>query len=320
MAQSTVQVCNVGHAVGSGTVTEIADGVALVITCRHLFASGSGHSGQLTVGKVIVWEQGSPAVVGEFVGADAKHDLAAVAFRASAVTVASSRAGTATSYGADVYQYGYPGARSVTHGPNVRTGKLKSRASDGMYSFSFAPESGDSGGGIFRASDGALLAVVSRWCGSQGQRWGEGNGAAELKEFYANVCLPWWKRRNPRPSPTPVPPPSVTPPIVPPALPSPTVDLAPVMEAIVVLAKEVQALKDKPGIPGPPGPPGRDGLDGLSGKPGVDGKPGRDGLDADNRQIKLDVEALRADVARLQGVINNFSGSIRVQVAPAPKK
>ena len=333
---------------GSGTVVEIRDGWAMVLTCRHLFSSGGGHSGQIMGGRVFVTEyKSSEPIEGVLVGtAEPAIDLAAVAYPVTAKTTATPLAHTSTPAGALVTQFGYPGNRTPADGPNMRTGQFKGASSSRMLVFSFAPQGGDSGSGVFR-EDGTLLAVVSiRFSSGSG---GAGHGAGEIANFYSTVCLPWWKNRHspparpspPRPEPgQPAPPANPAPPAMPPQQ---GVDLAPVLEALAALSKEIKAVRDRPLLPGPQGEPGPAGKDGPPGPPGKDGD--LSGLQAEVKRLegvlatkhdasllqgqidrakseaasKHDVTQLRGEVERLKGIINNFSGSVRIQVAPVQK-
>jgi len=334
---------------GSGTVVEIRDGWAMVLTCRHLFSANGGHSGPIIGGRVFVTEyKSSEAIEGVVVGtAEPAIDLAAVAYPVTARTTATPLASTSTPAGSMVTQFGYPGNRTPADGPNMRTGQFKGASSSRMLVFSFAPQGGDSGSGVFR-EDGTLLAVVSMRVGNPGREWCEGHGAGEIANFYSTVCLPWFKKRHspparpaPKPEPgRPAPPADPSPPVLPPQQ---GVDLGPVLEALAALSKEIKAVRDRPLIPGPQGEPGPAGKDGPPGPPGKDGD--LSSLHAEIKRLegvlatkhdasllqgqidrakseaasKHDVTQLRGEVERLKGIINSFSGSVRIQVAPVQK-
>lgn len=353
---------------GTGLVYEVKDGWAMVLTCRHLFTAGQGYSGPVQPGRVTITEYKGRPIEGVYVGAAPSWcDLAAVAYSAQATTVASPFSTKQTNPGDRVVQFGYPGQRTPEHGPNMRTGTLQGQRLDSrQWRFSFAPEGGDSGSGIFRDDDGSLLAIVSLRVGDpqRGAVWCEAHGGEEIARFTREVCRPWLLRRGPcpggvcppqpggsyypQPQPRPQPPAPMPPtspdPVQPrPAPVQPTPDFSPIIEALGqfskelgAMRKELQDLRDRPQLPGPPGPegkPGQPGAQGLSGPPGPAGKDAdvslilvqlealRSSLKAleDRSSNKVEVEALRAEVARLQSFVNSLSGSVRIQVAPVPK-
>lgn len=130
------------------------------------------------------------------IGLDAKTDLAAVIYAASPRTKTVALTSTATNPGEAVFQLGYPQGWNAQRGtPHQRTGVFQGHLPSGQLKFSFLPIGGDSGGGIYRASDGALLAVVSmRAYPNTNHGWGTGNGGDDVARFMKECCLPFIHR------------------------------------------------------------------------------------------------------------------------------
>lgn len=193
-AAATVQIIHEGLGAGSGSVVEIVDGYACALTCAHLFRDE--RTKQTTrQGPLSVVEPGAASRYAVLIGIDPRTDLAAVCYVASSQTQAVPLTDSETASGTAVFQLGYPAGHSKTGPPHYRSGTLQGREQDGQYRFSFLPVGGDSGGGIYRASDGALLAVVSKraYPGSGGG-WGTGAGGADVSRFLQETCLPWIRK------------------------------------------------------------------------------------------------------------------------------
>lgn len=71
-----------------------------------------------------------------------------------------------------------------------------------------------------------------------------------------------------------------------------------------------------PGSPGPQGPVGPAGPPGKDGPPGHDGRNGKDGTPADTAALRIEIEALRAQVAEQRRMIDGLATTFRVTVTP----
>lgn len=268
-----------GPASGSGTVVQVtADRLALVLTCRHVVAGGAQ--------PVRVTFAAGETYEGVFLAADEHADLAAVAvaLRREHAAAAAPLAATAARSGEVCWQVGYPGGRGpvVRQGP-VRDTGLVSAAGVPVLGTGFPVQPGDSGSGLVRVADGALVGVV--WGSSP-----EGAAATPLpavERFLSRACPRWCPPR-------------------PPAVPRPADgELAALRGELAWLRTELEQLRQRPGPPGP------------RGERGPPGEPGPPGADAAVRQELADV---RQQLQALHTKLNTLSGSIRVKVEPVPAR
>ena len=162
IVKASVRVQMVSGAGGSGTVIEIENGSGLVITNRHV----AGRDGARAT---LNFPDGK-RVAAETIAVSSDADLAALDFAADhnfpRVSLAEKTPTTSTA----IYQVGYP----MGQGPVQRSGHT---AGMGSYSgraynleLRLASYFGDSGSGIFRQSDGRLVAVL----------WGGANGVSSV--------------------------------------------------------------------------------------------------------------------------------------------
>jgi S1-C subfamily serine protease len=150
---------------GSGTVVYTDKKSYLVLTCFHVARPDKNGSLQVQA----MDERWVPAdVASQWQG----HDLALLYVKDPEHKVLASKVADAEEYenGLQVCKCGYPGA-----GPrDVRVGTSRGEKSIGSdtswitVSYSLLSRSGDSGGGLFRASDRALIGVV--WGGLEQQQ------------------------------------------------------------------------------------------------------------------------------------------------------
>jgi S1-C subfamily serine protease len=145
---------------GSGTVVKVAGGKAYVLTCRHVVEE----AGAVGSGKVKVALAGKP-LAAKVLGHDRARDLALLEVPNCPPGVAAVKVAAAESFGPAlvVWKAGYPRAGPLV----VLKGKPRPVVSwspdDPAVKFLVASPpavSGDSGGGVFRESDGALVGVV----------------------------------------------------------------------------------------------------------------------------------------------------------------
>ena len=264
MASVEIQNGTIG---GSGTIIWIEEGHGFILTCKHLFRSGqtAGHTVQVRIpgrsGK-------TPA---KLLGLDPYYDLAALHFTetTSCEFCPLSYGKGAMRWGDSLFQYGYPTGWRAAGGPHNRTGTLGSDGEAGHQRISSGLISGDSGGGVFRASDGLLVGVGI---------WGNGKfvDVHRCQEICNRTCWPLLHRLFPhrKPAQPPGGPPPEAPggpgtPVPPPSGPIPA----------------------PPGLAGPAGPPG---------PPGPPGKDGRDGKDADMTAIMAALAAINARLDKMQ--------------------
>lgn len=265
---------------GSGVAIHAESQKVVIITCKHLFNRWPS--------RVTVVLHDGRKQQADYIGVDDRVDLAAVALPAKDAPKPAAIASTPTDAQGAVFQIGY-GHEQLQQ----RTGRYvkPSDTGPGELEFSFIPVGGDSGSGIFRASDGALVAVVNKFKSDVHQRpvCGVGVGRRDVQRFVEECCLPWLRRE-------PVP-----------QAQGPCrdcqCDLAGVRAQLSQVQQELGQLKLQPGAPGPAGPPGL---------PGTPGAPGKDGRDADAAELL----ALRQRVEALESVLKNLSGSLRIQVQP----
>jgi S1-C subfamily serine protease len=149
---------------GSGTVVaRDAEGFT-VLSCRHVLGAG---------GTLTVRAHDGTAYPAEVLKVSEAHDLSLLRVRAPGADVAVARlaAPGAALEGVTLTKSGYPGAATaavVASGPC--TGEV-TRGERGQESWVVGAPSrpGDSGGGLYRESDRALVGVV--WGGKGGQLW-----------------------------------------------------------------------------------------------------------------------------------------------------
>lgn len=293
-------------------------GHALVLTVWHLYLQGQGDlTVELADGTVL------PAVSGSKGGRDL--DVAAVLCAYHPSMRAAELADSLTPAGDEVVLVGYPhgGPQRVKRGRLLHAGS----PAQGTAVFSTRPEQGDSGGGVFRASDHKLIAVESTSDGSA-------TGWVAARKFLDDRCC-WLRPRRPcppRPAPTQPPP-----------------------------AKELPPLGPDPGGVSPPPPAaGANGRDGVDGKPGANGRDGRDAdgsrlaaleaeitrrLDARDAEAKRRLDAKELEItrllegrdveikelqrrladsdgraARLEKTLNGFKGVVHIRAVPVTQK
>ena len=311
---ASVKITNTACGSGSGTIIDVMpdEGTghrALVLTCGHLFRRGG--NGEQAVGETKVIFPDGKVVFAAVFWLSRDKDLGAVIIPADANTPKASVATTPTQPGEACYGVGYSTGRLLPrHGSLINGGP-------NVCEFSFGPMPGDSGGGVFRASDGALVAVIStRNQGSQGVTGGA-TGRQAVNAFLGEKVCQWFPKYQPpaRPQPPPIgvqpPPGRARPPangdLIPPPTPkqpappraeAPTDPWEPSKEQPRVtpavppckcdndssiknlrdeLLVEIRKIKGQPGTPGKDGAPGPVGSDGKDGLPGIPGKDGRDG-------------------------------------------
>lgn len=287
---------------GSGTVVYVDRelGAGLVLTCKHVCGSERG--------RVSVSFPSGRSVAGRFLLADPVADLAGIMIAADASTPWVPIARTHPVKGHDIHQVGYPGGKGpVTRsgrvlGYNVAKGVLRDPR---VFIPSFHVKSGDSGSGVFLASEKALCGVV----------WGQGDTCAavelaDVQRFHA-ACLPIFRRPCPIPQQPPSPPP-----------PPPGIDQGRELAELRARVAELEGKIAKvgpagpAGPAGPPGPPGSPGPAGAGGRDGQAGPPGPPGSAADVAALVAQIEALRKDVAAQQAMLRSLSGSFVVRVTP----
>lgn len=306
---ASVRITN-GSSSGSGTVIGVdADaGIAVVLTCRHLFSGG--------IGTITVTFTDGTRAHAEHVASDSKADLAAVKIRATAQTPAVKIGETAAVKGKSYWQVGYPGGR----GPSTKWGLTRGRGGRDVR-FGFAAIGGDSGSGIF-SGDGELVAVL--WGGDDGETW-----ATDLEDVHrfveAKCCilrrplfplLPRFRQQQPwppgtgpgpgapLPAPSPGNPPAKPPGTQPPA-PSPP-DNSAVLAAIAELQKKVDAIK-----------PAKDGKDGAPGPAGPAGPAGKDADPAQLAALQAKLDALQQQQALLIQQISALANVVNAQQGTA---
>ena len=274
---------------GSGTIVAVEADRALVLTCRHLFP-------QTRAGRVTVRLPSGRGFLATLIAVDDRADLAALAIRADTDTPWVPIGSVPASIGEAVWQVGYPHGR----GPQQRVGSsngIRGHVQSGslVTSFRLSTTSGDSGSGIFRASDSTLIGIL--WGGSGGET--SATGVTEVQRFVEQRCLRWFPRwRNPdvvagAPTAPSRPAPGVGSPSPPGPFP-PRPDLQPVLAELRKLQEQIHELKAMRLQPGSPGKDGEPGAAGRDGKDGVNGK------DADTTAIRADIEALRRQVQEIK--------------------
>ena len=317
---------------GSGTVVHIDGDRALVLTCRHLFPGGQA-------GRVIVRLPSGRGYLGTLIAVDDRADLAAIGIRSEPGMPYVRVAVTATHTGERVWQVGYPGGR----GPRQRAGisigiRGFVQRDTPVTAFQLSTTSGDSGSGVFRASDSTLVAVL--WGGSGGET--SATGIVDITRFVDYRCKTWFPRwRTPAPDVvvevrpvSPVPGPGAVSPAAP--APSSSGDSQVLLAELKKLQEQMHELKlirSEPGPQGPAGPPGprgpvgpagsqgADGLPGVAGPPGPRGGTGDMGAAGPAGPIgppgrDIDSTVLRAEIADLRQRMDDLAGSLRIRVTP----
>jgi len=334
---------------GSGTVIAVGRNVAdetqqiaLVLTNRHVLPNEPNEAqGQFIA---VTFPGSQHRYIGKWIGRDGTADLAAVAIRIDGNVPCVKLADQAPGRGTPIWQVGYP----LGNGPVPRAGTVNgflgtkdARTGADVWELSLSCTQGDSGSGIFRPSDGALVGVL--WGGDRGSC--SCVGLHDVQRFTELCCRRWLRPGQPRvpiqqppqwpqnPGSGPVivdPPRAPTqpqqpaqPPTQPQQPPPPQVDLGPLTAEIVALRKELAELRAKPGIPGHQGPPGPQGIPGPPGGPGIQGStgltgpPGPQGIPGPpGRDLSAEVAALQTELSSLRSQFNSLSGSIRVRVEP----
>lgn len=182
------------------------------------------------------------------------------------------------------------------------TGKI---VSTGFATAEVCPKQGQSGGGVYRKSDGRLIGILS---GYDDQR----------RLVYVPVCRIqrqcvrqwgfWWGLNlgmPPQQWPTAPPPPiEVAPPYVPPMVTSrpPAVSQSNTEEIVQRVLARIPRPQCPPGELGPAGPPGPRGANGLQGLQGPAGRNGRDADPAELSAMRSELAALRAEVQAMRNV------------------
>jgi hypothetical protein len=217
--------------VGSGTIVKVDGERALVISCRHLF----GDNGKL-VGNIEIVRQKGDKYEGRLLGVHPSYDLSAIEIAdpgdVKDLVIAPEQPEKAV-------MGGYAGGSLRG---DIREGNMLAYTEDRADVFySFVPEQGDSGGGMFDSRE-RFAGVV--WGTNSRQRRGIAVSLMATKEFLASpVCKIFGRRKQPQGSSNPGT--GVAPPI------------------------ETPPPDDKLIAPGPPGPQGPAGPTGPAGPPGA---------------------------------------------------
>jgi hypothetical protein len=286
---------------GSGTCIAREGSYALVITCKHLFADGPG--------RVYCTFPNGQRAEASYLGSDGRSDLAAVAIYAQDGVPVTQLAEQPAGRGEPIYQVGYPHGR----GPMARAGQALGivgyTQSANVLGLSFGVEQGDSGSGIFRASDGTLVGVL--W-GSDG-RTSSATGIEDIHRFVQEKCCRWFPRLR-RPNPPSVPPSGQVPGLsIPPisgqpapSMPArPAPDPSPALAAIAKLSDQVTALQTQIATL-QQRPPAKDGAPGPQGPPGKDGPPGPPGPATDTRALEQRIAVLEQQVRTIGKTIVTY--------------
>ena len=164
VVDATMTVRSGGGGNGSGTVVRVEAGHYYVLTCAHVTDSGDLH---------FVGPAGGPFKAGRVVLSDARLDLALIRVEGQpppGARVATLAAAEAYDAASTFTKVGFPkaGPRVVLSGKPFPYWGL---SAEGVLSVVVGAKSipGDSGGGLFRASDEALVGVV--WGGTGEDLW-----------------------------------------------------------------------------------------------------------------------------------------------------
>jgi trypsin-like peptidase len=222
-AHATVRIYSpFGTFAGSGVRLHAEGGKEIIVTCKHLFPAWPD--------QVRVVGYDGKAFNAVLIGSAPEADLAAVAIASDApATARLSEASVVAN--TPVFQFGWGGEkRQQRQGVYLRPGGVQA----GELEFSFTPIPGDSGSGVYRVSDGALVAITNRYKKTPTgiAQGGVGVCADDVATFLNKTCLPWLRKQQ-APSPTPQP-----------------------------------KLVTEPGPAGPAGPPGPQGPQGAPGPAG----------------------------------------------------
>ncbi|MGH2620345.1 MAG: S1 family peptidase [Anaerolineales bacterium] len=295
---------------GSGTIVCVEADRALVLTCRHLFPAGRA-------GRVAVRFPSGRGFLAVLIGVDDRADLAALAIQADATTSYVPLASVAAVSGEQVWQVGYPHGQ----GPRQRTGSSAgvrghTQQNVPVAAFRLNTTGGDSGSGIFRASDSTLVGVL--WGGQGGES--SATGLPDIVRFVEQRCWRWfpnWRQRQPVSPSGPVPnrPPGVG---VLPAAPLPFPPNPPdsaLLAELKSIRKQIEEIKAIRLLPGPPGPEGPQGLPGPTGPAGPIGFPGLQGpsgpqgpvgpagppgISADVSELRVEIDLLRKQLQQIR--------------------
>lgn len=305
---------------GSGTIVYAENGVAMVLTCQHVFeAMGATTTIRLPGGKTYK---------AELIANDKTHtDLAMYAMEiddAPAVEV-----GDMPGAGATLTGIGYSDGT-----PRPRTGRYDGGRGDGPneVGVSFMVNGGDSGGGVF--ADGKLVGVINKKRSDNGPGRGLVISQPACKRF-VDACFPRLHDRFAKLKDRINPPPKMP----------PNDDFADAVAKLKEAEKKLQELRDElgkatPGAQGPQGPvgpAGKDGKDadiaslqkflaaeiakiktipgpqGPQGEPGPAGAPGKDADAALIASLQAQIDALRSQ--RFTAELYDQSG-VLVQSVP----
>lgn len=334
---------------GSGTLIHKEGDKVIVLTCRHIFADG--------VGQLIVTTPAGGRYEGRYIGSDDRADLAAIAIRDDGKLTTVELATAGVDRHEFCWQVGYPGGQ----GPSKKAGSAKGivgrsqgSAAVPVWGFGFSSQSGDSGSGIFRARDKALVAVL--WGGGNGEA--VGTGTVEIHTFLRNKCCPLFPRLHERlfgkrPDAPAAPvvvvtPPGANPTQPPAAPPSPSASIADIIARLDKVDQALTEIRTKPSMPGatgpigtqgprgekgdkgdpgergPAGPQGKQGLamagpagpSGPQGERGMTGPQGPPGPKGEEGKPAPASDDWRAEVEALKAELKRNSGPLRIRVVP----
>jgi S1-C subfamily serine protease len=292
---------------GSGVVYAVdpEKKLAYVVTNKHVCPSAAS-------GKIVVHIPDKGKWQAVFIAADDQADLAVIAitydhaYTPGPIPVADA----APAGGVAVYQVGYP----LGIGPKQRkghtvgySGTVRNYVDSWGYVFQAQPlkakvylvrvpcDHGDSGSGIFRQSDGKLIAVL--WGGAYDDPHAYCVGTEDVKRF-TDLCCGKIGGKKP-----PVPTPGIG------------SDIIAGMQADIAKIKAdlaaVAATAGQPGPEGKQGMPGSPGPSGLPGAPGKDGKAGVDGTHGQPGQPGAPVDTSRLDkIEAALGKLGDIGGAI----------
>lgn len=273
---------------GSGVLVEsnIAGGT-MVLTARHLF--GGNWPSQV---KIKTYDNRTFAA--NFILGDAQHDLAALVVPSGDVPTPSPLTRTPTQAGELIYQIGYGGNKL-----QWKVARYAQNLGDSAYRFSIDPIGGDSGSGVFRTSDGHLIAIVQKTNGIA-------SGGPALAVLMQNACD---RHRPPQPKHDP------------PAPNPPSADLKVLINMVNELRVDIANIKLKEGPPGKDGKDGKDGLPGAQGPAGPQGVPGKDADSILLKTMQDQIDVLRSEIAGIRKTVGSLTVTVeRVPLtAPQPK-
>jgi S1-C subfamily serine protease len=230
VADASVHIRN-GNCEGSGTAVDYdaEQGIALILTCAHLFEAGAG---TLTV----QWPDG-PWMPASLLKTDAVNDVALVTVRVYHRPAMTAVGITPLAPRQRLFKVGYP--RGV--GPHAGAGSCESNGGTIVFATLFV-DHGDSGGGVF-SSTGNVVGVVSGYDTRQ-----RGRAVIAGLDPIRAIILSCWRCRPAAPRP---PPQAPTRPVQPPSV------------------SEGSGPLGTPGRDGADGKPGPAGPQGPAGPPGT---------------------------------------------------